>query len=350
MGSLFFTVCLYWRRKSLYRGLEGVNPDLCACVSSRCAWTLRLVCPQCLRVTVASVWSHDGASDAETSLARRQMQRRPALCVCMCGTVRGSTTRNGWNFTTEPGHKQQAVNYWNLPDLIKFLMMQSRKKSSNWRSCISEADLKRISYISYHFFIVSDAVSITEYYLKYVSLSISDISWITHKRWIRFYENLKVVTHWLHCLRELWARILLTFVPLQVLLAHRVLDGQVGEEAFVLLLQLSDLGEQVLGFSSPHVLHQLQLLYISHHDTSDDQQALWPLQGCDILHLICCSSVNSSFPSIFHRADEDKSSTDNFHVCWYECEYDFNEDQKSTTCWSKYNRKLGDDSDFWSQL
>ena len=66
---------------------------------------------------------------------------------------------------------------------------------------------------------------------------------------------------------------LLTFVPLQVLLAHGVLDGQVGEEAFVLLLQLSDLGEQVLGFSSPHVLHQLQLLHISHHHTSDDQRA-----------------------------------------------------------------------------
>lgn len=57
-----------------------------------------------------------------------------------------------------------------------------------------------------------------------------------------------------------WAHVL-TLMPLQVLLTHGVFDGHVGEEAFVLLLQLSDLGEQVLSFSPPDVLHQLQLLY-----------------------------------------------------------------------------------------
>lgn len=59
---------------------------------------------------------------------------------------------------------------------------------------------------------------------------------------------------------------LLTLVPLQVLLTHGVFDGHVGEEAFVLLLQLSDLSEEVLSFSSPDVFHQLQLLH-SHRKT-----------------------------------------------------------------------------------
>ena len=49
-------------------------------------------------------------------------------------------------------------------------------------------------------------------------------------------------------------------MPLQVLLTHGVFDGHVGEEALVLLLQLSDLSEEVLSFSPPDVLHQLQLL------------------------------------------------------------------------------------------
>lgn len=57
-----------------------------------------------------------------------------------------------------------------------------------------------------------------------------------------------------------WAARALTLVPLQVLLVQGVSDGQVGEEALVLLLQLSDLAEQILSFSPPDVLHQLQLL------------------------------------------------------------------------------------------
>lgn len=39
-----------------------------------------------------------------------------------------------------------------------------------------------------------------------------------------------------------------------------VLVGEVGHELFVLLLQLGDLGKEVLSFPSPHILHQLQLL------------------------------------------------------------------------------------------
>lgn len=57
----------------------------CVCVAcSRCACALRLVCLQCLSVTVASVWNHERASDAETRLARRQTQRKLPLCVCLC--------------------------------------------------------------------------------------------------------------------------------------------------------------------------------------------------------------------------------------------------------------------------
>lgn len=62
---------------------------------------------------------------------------------------------------------------------------------------------------------------------------------------------------------DLWGGVLaarVTFVSLQVLLVQGVFDWQVGEEALVLLLQLSDLAEQILSFSPPHVLHQLQLL------------------------------------------------------------------------------------------
>lgn len=51
-----------------------------------------------------------------------------------------------------------------------------------------------------------------------------------------------------------------TFVSLQVLLVQGLFDWQVGEEALVLLLQLSDLAEQILSFSPPDILHQLQLL------------------------------------------------------------------------------------------
>lgn len=53
----------------------------------------------------------------------------------------------------------------------------------------------------------------------------------------------------------------LTFMLLELLLREAdVLVGEVGHELLVLLLQLGDLGKEVLRFPSPHVLHQLQLL------------------------------------------------------------------------------------------
>jgi len=71
----------------------------------------------------------------------------------------------------------------------------------------------------------------------------------------------------------------LTLVPLQVLLAHGVLVGHVGEQALVLLLQLGDLGEQVLSLSSPHVLHQLQLL--QHITMTSSRGAWWSMMEHD---------------------------------------------------------------------
>lgn len=126
------------------------------------------------------------------------------------------------------------------------------------------AGLKHISQNIKYFFIVSDPVNITECFLKHQYkwpwsnrfVKVTDIFWITHKGFITLWQSEVINT----ALWVFWAHVL-TLMPLQVLLTHGVFDGHVGEEAFVLLLQLCDLGEQVLSFSSPDVLHQLQLLY-----------------------------------------------------------------------------------------
>lgn len=53
----------------------------------------------------------------------------------------------------------------------------------------------------------------------------------------------------------------LTFLFLELLLreAH-VLVVEVGQQLLILLLQLGNLGQEVLRLAPPHILHQLQLL------------------------------------------------------------------------------------------
>ncbi|TNN39560.1 hypothetical protein EYF80_050281 [Liparis tanakae] len=77
------------------------------------------------------------------------------------------------------------------------------------------------------------------------------------------------------CLSTTSFSFFITCRSLSVLLAHGVLVGHVGEQALVLLLQLGDLGEQVLSLSSPHVLHQLQLL--QHITTTSPRGAWWSM-------------------------------------------------------------------------
>lgn len=54
----------------------------------------------------------------------------------------------------------------------------------------------------------------------------------------------------------------LTFLLLELLLGEaHVLVVEVGHQLLILLLQLGNLGQEVLCFTPPHVLHQLQLLW-----------------------------------------------------------------------------------------